>query len=230
MIEILEYLEKAAVFISLFAVAVIFVGFTVSVWRYALRFNDTDRKDNFNSFKVELGKILILCLEILILADVIETITVTPTFKSLAVLATIVIVRTIVSWTLTLEVEGRWPWQAERRVNTMPDYITHGLELLIQLLEICGAGMLILGFVVATWVWARQTLQQGYAVAFGAYRQSLGRSVLIGLEVLVAATIIKTIIIEPSIESLGVIVIMIAIRTILGWTTALEIQGKWPWQ
>ena len=112
----------------------------------------------------------------------------------------------------------------------MPDYITHSLELLIQPLEICGAGLLILGFIVATWVRARQTLQQGYDAAFGAYRQSLGRSVLIGLEVLVAATIIKTIIIEPSIESLGVIVVMIAIRTILGWTTALEIQGKWPWQ
>ena len=113
MIEILEYLEKAAVFISLFAVAVIFVGFAASVWRYAHRFIETDRKDNFNLFKVELGKVLILGLEILILADIIETITVTPTFKSLAVLATIVVVRTVVSSTLTLEIEGRWPWQAE---------------------------------------------------------------------------------------------------------------------
>jgi uncharacterized membrane protein len=112
----------------------------------------------------------------------------------------------------------------------VPDYIVHSLELLIQLLEICGAGLLILGFVVATWVWATQILQQGYDAALGAYRRSLGRTVLIGLEVLVAATIIKTIIIEPSIESLGVIVVMIAIRTILGWTTALEIRGKWPWQ
>ena len=42
---------------------------------------------------------------------VIETITVTPTFESLAFLAAIVIVRTAVSWTLTLETEGRWPWQ-----------------------------------------------------------------------------------------------------------------------
>ena len=113
MIEILEYLEKAAIIISLFAVAVIFVGYAASVWRYAHRYSATDRKDNFDLFKVELGKIMILGLEILILADVIETITVTPTFKSLAVLATIVVVRTVVSWTLTLEVEGRWPWQAE---------------------------------------------------------------------------------------------------------------------
>ena len=45
------------------------------------------------------------------LADVIETITVKPTFRSLAVLAGLVIIRTAVSWTLALEIEGRWPWQ-----------------------------------------------------------------------------------------------------------------------
>lgn len=55
---------------------------------------------------------LLLGLEIMVLADVIETITVTPTFESLALLAAIVMVRTAVSWTLTLETEGRWPWQA----------------------------------------------------------------------------------------------------------------------
>ena len=48
----------------------------------------------------------------MVLAEVIETITVTPTFESLALLAAIVMVRTAVSWTLTLETEGRWPWQA----------------------------------------------------------------------------------------------------------------------
>jgi uncharacterized membrane protein len=53
-----------------------------------------------------------LGLAILVLADVIETITVTPTYKSLAALAFLVVIRTIVSWTLILETEGRWPWQA----------------------------------------------------------------------------------------------------------------------
>lgn len=111
MIEILEYLEKAGVVISLFAVALIVVGFVRATWRYARRFVDTTREDNFNAFKVELGGSLLLGLEILVLADVIETITVTPTFESLAYLAAIVVVRTAVSWTLTLETEGRWPWQ-----------------------------------------------------------------------------------------------------------------------
>jgi len=55
---------------------------------------------------------LTLGLEILVLADVIETITVKPTFQSLSVLAFLVVVRTIVSWTLILETEGHWPWQS----------------------------------------------------------------------------------------------------------------------
>ena len=110
--QILEYLEKAGYAISLFAVAVIIVGFAIAAWRYARRFREMTQENNFDLFKVELGGVLMLGLEILVLADVIETITVTPTFVSLALLAAIVIVRTVVSWSLTLETEGRWPWQA----------------------------------------------------------------------------------------------------------------------
>ena len=112
----------------------------------------------------------------------------------------------------------------------MPEIVIHGLELLIQLLEICGASLLVLGFAVATWKWVQRVRQEGYRTALGTYRQALGRSVLIGLEVLVAATIIKTIIVEPSLESLGLLAGMIIIRTMLSWTTALEINGRWPWQ
>ena len=112
----------------------------------------------------------------------------------------------------------------------MPEIVIHGLGLFIQLLEICGASALILGFAIGTWKWVQRVRQKGHRTALGPYRQALGRSVLIGLEVLVAATIIKTIIIEPSLESLGLLAAMIVIRTILGWTTALEINGRWPWQ
>ena len=109
--EILGYLEQASFAISLFAVAVIIIGFAVAAWRYACRFRKSTLEENFNHFKRELGGALLLGLEILILADVIETITVPPSFQSLALLATIVVVRTAVSWTLMVQTEGRWPWQ-----------------------------------------------------------------------------------------------------------------------
>jgi uncharacterized membrane protein len=54
--------------------------------------------------------------------------------------------------------------------------------------------------------------------------------ILIGLELLVAATIVKTITLEPTLEGMGRLAIMVAIRTILGWTTVLEVSGRWPWE
>ena len=111
--QILKYLEYAGHGISLFAVAVIVIGFALAAGRYAIRFRKLQPEEDFRQFKVELGKALTLGLEILVLADVIETITVSPTYQSLAVLAFLVVVRTVVSWTLGLEIEGRWPWQPE---------------------------------------------------------------------------------------------------------------------
>jgi uncharacterized membrane protein len=112
----------------------------------------------------------------------------------------------------------------------MPEQILHGLEILAQLLEIVGASLLVIGFVASTIIYARQNLQLGTLSALANYRTSLGRVILVGLEVLVAATIIKTITVDPSVESLGLLALMIVIRTILSWTTVLETSGHWPWQ
>ena len=117
--RILQYLEHAGAAISLFAVAVIVVGFALALGRYLIQFRESKPEVNFKRFKIELGKSLTLGLEILVLADVIETITVTPSYQSLTVLAFLVVVRTVVSWTLALEIEGRWPWQpgTEEKAN-----------------------------------------------------------------------------------------------------------------
>ena len=109
--QILEFLEPAGGLINLFAVGVIVVGFAHSLGRYAMQYKELGPERDFNQFKVGLGRALTLGLEILVVADVIETITTEPTFKSLVVLACLVFVRTIVSWMLILEIEGRWPWQ-----------------------------------------------------------------------------------------------------------------------
>ena len=115
--QILEYLDYAGHGMSLFAVAVIVVGFAVAAGRYMLRFREAGPEKDFQSFKVELGGALTLGLEILVLADVIETITTEPTFMSLGMLAFLVLVRTALSWTLALEIEGRWPWQSAKEAD-----------------------------------------------------------------------------------------------------------------
>jgi len=98
--------------ISLVGVVVIVGGFLLAAGRYAARFRKLGAARDFVHFKTQLGQALMLGLEILVVADVIETITTKPTFTSLVLLACLVAIRTIFSWTLCLEVEGRWPWQA----------------------------------------------------------------------------------------------------------------------
>ncbi|MCL7960551.1 MAG: DUF1622 domain-containing protein [marine benthic group bacterium] len=110
--QILEYLEQASHAISLLAVAVIVVGILVAAVRYARRYRGDALETDFQEFKIELGRTLTLGLEILVVGDVIETITVEPTFQSLGFLAFLVVARTILSWTLSMEIEGHWPWQS----------------------------------------------------------------------------------------------------------------------
>ncbi len=110
--HILQSLDHAAQTISLAGVAVIIGGFLLATGRYVADYRQQGPAQVFVQFKIRLGQALMLGLEILVVADVIETITTEPTFKSLAVLAFLVAIRTFFSWTLFLEVEGRWPWQA----------------------------------------------------------------------------------------------------------------------
>ena len=67
----------------------------------------------YGRYKLFLGKALSLGLEFLVAADVIRTVTLAPTFSNIGVLAAIVLTRTFLSWSLVVEMEGRWPWQPE---------------------------------------------------------------------------------------------------------------------
>jgi uncharacterized membrane protein len=112
----------------------------------------------------------------------------------------------------------------------VPDQVIELLKVITRGLEIVGAGLLVLGFVVTTLRCIRQTLQDRTSSAEEDYRQALARVVLIGLEVLVAATILKTITLESTVESMSFLAIMVVIRTTLGWMMVLEMTGRWPWQ
>ena len=112
----------------------------------------------------------------------------------------------------------------------MPEPVIQALWQLIHGLEIIGANVLVLGFVFSTIRWLVDTSRHGAIEAVEGYRKTLGRSVVIGLEILVATTIIKTITLEPTIGGMSLLSCMIAIRMTLGWAMALELGGRWPWQ
>jgi uncharacterized membrane protein len=87
------------------------------VWASAQFLDRRAREKRYERYKTHIGRSLLLGLEFLVAADIVKTIAVTPTFMNLGVLAGLVLVRTFLSWTLSLEVEGRWPWQDRLSVH-----------------------------------------------------------------------------------------------------------------
>ncbi|SFU65533.1 DUF1622 domain-containing protein [Halomonas korlensis] len=65
---------------------------------------------------------------------------------------------------------------------------------------------------------------------FREVRQRLGRGILLGLEFLVAADIIHTVAVELTFETVGILAIIVLIRTFLSFTLEVELSGRWPWQ
>ena len=72
------------------------------------------RREAFHQLRTRVGMTVLLGLEVLVAADIVKTMAVEPTLESVAVLGLLVLVRTFLSWTLTVDIEGRWPWQKER--------------------------------------------------------------------------------------------------------------------
>ena len=105
-----------------------------------------------------------------------------------------------------------------------------------ELMDVAGVAVMVVGAIVSV-----PMAVQGYGVrrpesgtgrmtVYRAYRQLLGRSILLGLELLVAADIIRTVAVTPTFESVGVLAMIVAIRTFLSFSLELEITGRWPWQ
>lgn len=96
-------------------VAVIALGALVATSRLGLRFlRRRERTGAYQSYRQGLGRAVLLGLEFLVAGDIVRTVAVSPTFASLGGLAIIVAIRTFLSVSLEVELEGRWPWQASR--------------------------------------------------------------------------------------------------------------------
>ena len=65
---------------------------------------------------------------------------------------------------------------------------------------------------------------------YGRLKASLGRSLLLGLEILVAADIVRTVALEATLQSVAVLGLLVLIRTFLSWALVVEVEGRWPWQ
>lgn len=105
--------------------------------------------------------------------------------------------------------------------------VGHWIRIIGVAIDVFGVVIIVAGIIWATSGFLRATRQPN---GYDQYRVRVGRTLLLGLEVLVAADIVKTIALEPSFESLGVLAGLVLVRTFLSWTLVLEIEGRWPWR
>jgi uncharacterized membrane protein len=101
----------------------------------------------------------------------------------------------------------------------------------VKVVEAVGAGIMIfggLGAFVVFGLHARHAETVG--AAYPELRRNLGRCILLGLEVLIVADIVRTIIVDPTLDSVAVLGIIVVIRILLSFSLEAEIDGVWPWR
>ncbi len=103
------------------------------------------------------------------------------------------------------------------------------VELTALLFEAGGTFAMSIGTLVALGLALRETAG-GARLVFRSFRNRLGRAIILGLELLVAADILRTISTEPTLQQVVVLGIVVLIRTFLSFSLEIELEGRWPWQ
>lgn len=96
-------------------------------------------------------------------------------------------------------------------------------------IEVTGVLVIVGGAVLASITYVRH-IRRATESSFEDFRRQLGRSILLGLEFLVAADIIATVAIKPSLESVAILGLIVIIRTFLSFSLEIELEGKLPWR
>jgi uncharacterized membrane protein len=107
---------------------------------------------------------------------------------------------------------------------TYREFFSH----VVDVVEAVGATILVVGGLGAFARFVREIALRRED-AFGDLRKNLGRVILLGLEVLIIADIIRTIVVEQSVQSVAVLGIIVVIRVVLSFSLEVEIDGMWPW-
>ena len=105
--DVARVIEGAGVFIMAIGLAVVLVRYVIDLLR--------EGTGSYQQLRVNLGRVILLGLEILIVGDIIRTIIVETSLETVLVLGLIVVIRTVLSFALEVEISGAWPWQQRRR-------------------------------------------------------------------------------------------------------------------
>jgi len=110
------------------------------------------------------------------------------------------------------------------------DWLSGFFRAAVIILELAGTLTILFGATLATCLFAKRILSDNAGEAYGPFRSALGRSILLGLEFLVAGDIVKSLVINPTLEDLVVLAGLVLVRTFLSISLGVEINGHWPWE
>ena len=108
-------------------------------------------------------------------------------------------------------------------------HVREWIELAAQAMEALAVAIMVSFILIGTVRWLFHSAQQ-IEGAYGRYRVVLGKTLQVGLEILVAADIIRTVALDATLMNIAVLGALVVVRTLIGWTLAVEVEGHWPWQ
>ncbi len=107
--------------------------------------------------------------------------------------------------------------------------LTSVMDAVSGLFEVAGVVVIVGGFGLALARAIRLAGLRDWSRAYEIVRRVFGKSLLLGLEVLLAADLIRTIAVEPTLDNLYVLGLLVVIRSFLSWSLDVELEGVWPW-
>jgi uncharacterized membrane protein len=107
--------------------------------------------------------------------------------------------------------------------------IRNAIEMSAQLIEVLGAVIIVAAMAHATGLYLLHVRREPGG-AYDRYKVYIGKALLLGLEFLVAADIVRTVILEQTLDNVVILALLVVVRTFLSWSVILEIEGRWPWQ
>ena len=99
-----------------------------------------------------------------------------------------------------------------------------------ETLDIIAFAVILIAVVISTVVFIVRVWQSGFLANYREYRANLGRGILVGLELLIAADILKSVVVDPTLQGIAVLGGIVLIRTFLSISLDVEINGHWPWE
>ena len=108
-------IEQAGFILEAFGVLVIIVGALIAACSYCYKQLTAKSGDPYDKFRRDMGRAMMVGLEFLVAGDIIRTVIISHTMADIGALGLLVLIRTLLVFTIHLELEGRWPWQAPRR-------------------------------------------------------------------------------------------------------------------